>query len=54
MLVDATEKLLNERTVWRESERKRQLKLEREHLERDLAGVIGADESNRRKLANGH
>mmetsp|Transcript_5484 Transcript_5484/g.9345 ORF Transcript_5484/g.9345 Transcript_5484/m.9345 type:complete len:515 (+) Transcript_5484:149-1693(+) len=54
MLVHATEKLLNERTVWRESERKRQLKLEREHLERDFADVIGADESNCMKLANGH
>ena len=54
MLVHTMEKLLNERTVWRESEQKRQLTLEREQLEQDFAHVIGADESNRRELSNGH
>ncbi len=44
MLVHATEVLLSERLTWRESERKRMVKLEREHLERDLADALGADD----------
>ena len=44
MLVHVTELLLNERSIWRESERKRQSRLEREHLERDFADVIRVDE----------
>jgi len=55
LLVHATEKLLNERFVWKESERKRQLKLEREHLERDFGDVIGVDDDeNGMELANGY
>ena len=55
MLVQATEKLLNERTVWRENECKRQLKLEREQLEREFVNVIGVeDESYGDMMANGH
>ena len=41
MLVHVTEKLLDERIMWRENERKRQLQLERGHLERDFQNVIG-------------
>ncbi|KAL9187212.1 hypothetical protein ACHAXT_001315 [Thalassiosira profunda] len=51
MLVHATERLLNERTTWRENERKRQLKLEREHLERDFAEAVGPEAM---EFANGH
>ncbi len=56
MLVHATEKLLNERTVWRENERKRQLMLEREHLERNFVNVIGVAENGDEdvELTNGH
>jgi hypothetical protein len=55
MLVHVTELLLNERSIWRESERKRQSRLEREHLERDFADVIGVDEDGSGgELANGH
>jgi len=46
MLVHVTEVLFNERSVWRESERKRLLKLERERLERDLAHVMGEHDDN--------
>ena len=55
MLVHVTELLLNERSVWRESERKRQSRLERERLERDFADLIGVDEGvGGGELANGH
>ena len=54
MLVHVTELLLNERSVWRESERKRQSRLERERLERDFADLIGVDEGvGGGELANG-
>ena len=46
MLVHTTEVLLNERSIWRESERKRLLKLERGHLERDLAEAMGGDHTS--------
>ncbi|KAL7429436.1 hypothetical protein ACHAXH_002759 [Discostella pseudostelligera] len=46
MLVQVTEVLYNERSIWRESERKRLLKLERERLERGLADVMGEDDDN--------
>ena len=51
MLVHATEKLLNERSVWRESERKRQTKLERAKLEQNIVDVIGMDMDS---VPNGH
>jgi len=54
LLVHATENLLNERTVWRENEQKRQLKLERQNLERDFVDAIGDEERHRVDLANGH
>lgn len=54
LLVHATENLLNERTIWRENEQKRQLKLERQNLERDFVDAIGDEESHRVDLANGH
>lgn len=41
MLVHTTEVLLNERMVWRESERKRQMKLQRETLEQNFLNVVG-------------
>jgi hypothetical protein len=45
MLVHATETLLDERTVWRENERKRQVKLDRGQLEREFQTATGgADE----------
>jgi hypothetical protein len=44
MLVHVTELLLNERTVWRESERKRLSRLERKFLERELGDVMKVDE----------
>ena len=54
MLVHVTEKLLNERSVWRESERKRQTKLERQQLEKDFLDVGIDEDGNSPKLANGH
>mmetsp|Transcript_4764 Transcript_4764/g.8888 ORF Transcript_4764/g.8888 Transcript_4764/m.8888 type:complete len:226 (+) Transcript_4764:1-678(+) len=54
LLVHTTETLLNERTVWIESERKRQLKLEREMLERDFVDVIGVEGGNGAEVSNGH
>jgi len=54
LLVHTTETLLNERTVWIESERKRQLKLEREMLERDFVDVIGVEGGNGVEVSNGH
>jgi hypothetical protein len=55
MLVHVTELLLNERNVWRESERKRQSRLEREHLERVYADIIAVDENGASVyFANGH
>jgi len=55
MLVHVTELLLNERSVWRESERKRLSRLERERLERDFADVIMVDEGvGGWELANSH
>jgi hypothetical protein len=44
MLVHVTELLLNERMVWKESERKRLSRIERKHLEREFGDVIGFDE----------
>ena len=41
MLVHATESLLNERQIWRESERKRLMQMERDKLERTYEDVIG-------------
>jgi len=55
MLVHATEKLLNERSVWREGERKRQMRAERHQLEQDFIDYVGIDENNSSvKLTNGH
>jgi len=55
MLVHATEKLLNERSVWREGERKRQMRAERHKLEQDFIDYVGIDENDSSaKLANGH
>ena len=45
MLVHATELLLNERTVWRESERKRQMKLARKNLEKSYGDVMSAEDT---------
>jgi hypothetical protein len=41
MLVHATESLLNERSAWRESEKRRQMQLARANLERDFNEVVG-------------
>ena len=55
MLVHATEKLLNERSVWREGERKRQMRAERHQLEQDFIDYVGIDENDSSaKLTNGH
>ena len=55
MLVHATEKLLNERSVWREGERKRQMRAERHQLEQDFVDYVGIDENDSTaKLTNGH
>ena len=55
MLVHATEKLLNERSVWREGERKRQMRAERHQLEQDFVDYVGIDENNNStNLTNGH
>ena len=55
MLVHATEKLLNERSVWREGERKRQMRAERHQLEQDFIDYVGTDENDSSaKLSNGH
>ena len=41
MLVHATESLLNERSTWREGERRRQMQLTRSSLEKDFNDVMG-------------
>eukprot|EP00956_Cyclotella_meneghiniana_P031452 scaffold82592_cov67-Cyclotella_meneghiniana.AAC.10 len=52
MLVHATESLLNERSTWREAQKKRQMQLARVNLERDFNEVIG--ESLSTETTNGH
>ncbi|KAL7468760.1 hypothetical protein ACHAXS_008990 [Conticribra weissflogii] len=44
MLVHATESLLNERTTWREAERKRLISEERRRLEKSCEEVLGKDD----------
>jgi len=43
MLVHVTEKLLNERKVWKEEEDRRRIQVERESLERDFVSAVGVD-----------
>jgi hypothetical protein len=52
MLVHATESLLNERSTWREAEKRKQMQLSRLSLERDFNEVIGQAFST--DAANGH
>ena len=61
LLVHATEKLLNERSVWREQERKKQLKAERTRLEHNFATYVTGGSGGENgdiaavvELANGH
>eukprot|EP00804_Cyclotella_cryptica_P029350 CCRYP_017736-RA/>CCRYP_017736-RA protein AED:0.39 eAED:0.39 QI:0/-1/0/1/-1/1/1/0/801 len=51
LLVHATETLLNERSSWIESEKRRQKKIARFELERNYRDVIGETSS---EMANGH
>mmetsp|Transcript_3370 Transcript_3370/g.7210 ORF Transcript_3370/g.7210 Transcript_3370/m.7210 type:complete len:916 (+) Transcript_3370:130-2877(+) len=44
MLVHATESLLNERTTWRDAERKRLVAVERRSLEKSYQEVLGMDD----------